>query len=60
MTAVQFTRAWIRSHAGSERGANLIEYALLLVLIALVAIGAVAALGNGTSSRYSNITSQLG
>jgi len=37
-----------------------VEYALLLVLIALVAIGAVAALGNGTSSHYSEITSQLG
>ncbi len=60
MTAVQFTRAWIRSHMGGDRGASLIEYALLLVLIVLVAIGAVAALGNGTSSRYSDIASQLG
>jgi len=60
MTAARFTLALIQTRFDSDRGANLVEYALLLVLIALVAIGAVAALGNGTSSHYSEITSQLG
>jgi len=60
MTAARFALAWIQTRFDSDRGANLVEYALLLVLIALVAIGAVAALGNGTSSHYSEITSQLG
>jgi len=60
MTAARFAFAWIQTRFDSDRGANLVEYALLLVLIALVAIGAVAALGNGTSSHYSEITSQLG
>jgi len=60
MAAIRFTIAMIQTRFDSDRGANLVEYALLLVLIALVAIGAVAALGNGTSSHYSEITSQLG
>lgn len=60
MTAARFALAWIQTRFESERGANLVEYALLLVLIALVCIGAVAALGNGTSSHYSEITSELG
>ncbi len=60
MAAIRFTIAMIQSRIISDRGANLVEYALLLVLIALVAIAAVASLGSGTSSHYSEITSQLG
>jgi len=60
MSALRYTLAIIHARIRSDRGANLVEYALLLVLIALVAIGAVAALGTGTSSHYSEITSNLG
>jgi len=60
MAALRYTLAIIHARIGNDRGANLVEYALLLVLIALVAIGAVAALGTGTSSHYSEITSKLG
>jgi len=60
MIAARIAITWIQTRIASDRGANLVEYALLIVLIALVAIGAVAALGNGTSSHYSEITSQLG
>ncbi len=60
MTAIKFTQGWIRAHMGDDRGANLVEYALLIALIALVCIGAVTALGGGTSSHFSEITSELG
>jgi len=43
-----------------ERGASLIEYALLLALIALVCVGAVAVLGGTTQEPYSELGSQLG
>ncbi|MEZ5343509.1 MAG: Flp family type IVb pilin [Acidimicrobiales bacterium] len=43
-----------------ERGANLIEYALLLALIAVVCVGAVSMLGGSTSEPISNFGSQLG
>ncbi len=38
-----------------EKGASLVEYALLLALIAVVCIGAVGALGGATSEPYSNL-----
>jgi len=42
-----------------ERGASLVEYAFLVGLIAMVALAAVAFLGSSTSTKYSNITSQV-
>jgi len=43
----------------SERGASLIEYALLLALIAVVCIGAVTFLGNATAGSYSQLGNSL-
>jgi pilus assembly protein Flp/PilA len=42
-----------------EKGASLVEYALLLALIAVVAIVALQALGTGVSQKFSGITSSL-
>ncbi len=47
------------SVAENERGASLVEYALMLALIAMVCIGAVTALGNTTTEPYSELSSQL-
>ena len=43
----------------NERGAALVEYALLLALIALVCIVALTTLGEKTNSRYDSITQRL-
>lgn len=43
-----------------ERGASLVEYALLLALIAVVCVGAISVLGNTTTEPYSTLGSQLG
>ncbi|QGG95476.1 Flp family type IVb pilin [Actinomarinicola tropica] len=43
----------------SERGASLVEYALLVALIAVVCIGAVAFLGETTGRDLSESTSQM-
>lgn len=43
-----------------ERGANLVEYALLLGLIAIVCVVAVTALGSTTAVPYSEVGSTLG
>lgn len=45
---------------GSERGASLVEYALLLALIALVCIGALALLGGEASTPLSTVSGSLG
>ena len=42
-----------------ESGQDLLEYALLVALIALVAFGAVQLAGNSVNTIFSNIASQL-
>jgi pilus assembly protein Flp/PilA len=46
--------------ARSERGASMVEYALLVGLIALVAVVAVTWLGGGISNLFSNANSCVG
>lgn len=61
MVHTEFIVAWFRSHTTGERGASLVEYALLLALIAVVCIVAVTALGLNLSNNYnSNRTSIFG
>lgn len=50
-------RGWARRR--DERGASLVEYVLLVMLIAVVVLTAVKAVGSTTSSRWSNTTSQV-
>jgi len=52
---------FLRSHFGrTERGASLVEYALLVALIAVVCIIAVSVLGGIASRKFSEVTSALG
>ena len=52
---------FFRSHFGrAERGASLVEYALLVALIAVVCIIAVSLLGSTASKKFSEVTSALG
>ena len=45
--------------AQDEKGASLVEYALLVGLIAVVCIGAVSFLGGKASSKFSSIGSSI-
>ena len=49
-----------RLRVDDERGASLVEYAFLVGLIAIVCMVAIIFLGQSTSSKYSNIGSQVG
>jgi len=42
-----------------ERGASLVEYALLVALIAVVAIAAIRVLGTSVSGQFSVINAQI-
>jgi pilus assembly protein Flp/PilA len=42
-----------------ERGASMVEYGLLLALIAVIAIVAVKALGGSVSTKFSEVTSAV-
>ena len=53
-------RPYIDARFGrDERGASLVEYALLVALIAVVCIVAVTLLGNNASSKFSSVGSSL-
>ena len=46
---------WLKARARTnERGANLVEYLLLLAFIAIIVIVAVQTLGNTVSSKFSS------
>jgi len=49
----------LRSFFAKEEGQGLVEYALILVLIAIVVIGILTLLGNRVSQVFSTINSGL-
>jgi len=59
-TNLDHLAAWISARANlSERGASLIEYALLVALIAVVCVAAVSFLGGNTNKKFSQVGSSL-
>ena len=51
---------YLRARFGrNERGAALVEYALLVALIAVVCIAAITLLGKSASSKFSQVASQI-
>jgi pilus assembly protein Flp/PilA len=56
-------KTWIQAKfdlRNDERGASMVEYGLLLALIAVIAIVAVKALGTSVSTKFSAVNSDLG
>ena len=61
MVSYDFLATWLRARFGdSERGASLVEYALLVALIAVVCIVAVSFLGKSASSKFTTVGSSIG
>ena len=59
MTQFDFIAAWLKAQTKSDRGAAMVEYALLVALIAIVAIAALRVLGKTVSTNFSDIDSDL-
>ncbi len=59
MLHYEFLAAWARAQAKTERGASLVEYALLVALIAVVCIAAVTLLGSAASDKFSSIATTI-
>ncbi len=55
-------RTWLQAKFANrdERGANLVEYLLLLAFIAIIVLVAVKTLGGTVSSKFSSANSSLG
>jgi pilus assembly protein Flp/PilA len=51
---------FVKSFSKKEEGQDLLEYALLVALIALIAIGAVQMAGGSVSTIFTSIATQLG
>ena len=60
ISTYQFLSTWLRARFGdSDRGASMVEYALLVALIAVVCIGAIQVLGQSSSSSFSKTGSAI-
>ena len=60
ITTYEFLATWLRARFGDdERGASLVEYALLVALIAVVCIAAISLLGNSAKSKFSDVGASL-
>jgi pilus assembly protein Flp/PilA len=54
------SKLWKVRLAPSQRAQGMVEYALILVLVAIVVIGALTALGAAISGKFGQITGSLG
>ena len=54
-----FLTPFLTSRVRNERAASLVEYALLVALIAVVCIVAVTTLGKKASSKFDSVSSSL-
>ena len=59
MLHYDFIKSFLIAQAKTERGATLVEYALLVALIAVVCIAAVTVLGQSASAKFSDVNSNI-
>jgi len=59
ITSFEFLANWLRARMDEERGASLVEYALLVALIAVVCIAAISLLGGSAATKFSNVANSL-
>jgi pilus assembly protein Flp/PilA len=55
LTTYEFLATYLRARFEDERGASLVEYALLVALIAVVCIAAVTLLGKNASDKFASV-----
>ena len=61
MQQFNFIKAWMQARfANTDRGASLVEYALLVALIAVVCIIAIQTLGTNASDKFDSIADEIG
>jgi len=60
LIVVKSAHGSVLERARSERGASMVEYALLVGLIAIVAVVAVVSLGQGISGLFSSTNTCVG
>ncbi len=56
---IEYARTQLRNVFTEEEGQGLVEYALIIALIAVVLIGALTALNGGIGTAFGRITNRL-
>jgi pilus assembly protein Flp/PilA len=59
MIKFEFLATWLRARFDEERGASLVEYALLVALIAVICIVAVGFLGDQASDTFDEVGNSM-
>jgi pilus assembly protein Flp/PilA len=59
LSTYEFVSAWLQARCKTDRGASLVEYALLVALIAVVCILAITFLGDQADSKFSQVGSAI-
>jgi pilus assembly protein Flp/PilA len=59
MVQYEFLKTWLQARTTTERGASLVEYALLVALIAVVCIAAVTFIGQSADTKFSTVGSAI-
>ena len=60
ISTYEFLATWLRARfSDTERGASLVEYALLVALIAVVCIAAVTLLGGNSSTKLNSAATSI-
>ncbi|MEJ5254296.1 MAG: Flp family type IVb pilin [Acidimicrobiales bacterium] len=59
LTSYEFVSAWLQARCKTDRGASLVEYALLVALIAVVCIVAIRFLGQSASDKFDSIATEI-
>jgi Flp pilus assembly pilin Flp len=52
LTEFKVLRAWVHAHFSEERGATMVEYGIMVVLIAVVALLAVKVIGEKVNAGF--------
>ena len=59
MQTIRVLQAWMASRTEGERGATMVEYGLLLALIAVVVAVAATLLGTSIATLFDNVRTSL-
>ena len=59
LETISILRTWLTARVDSERGATMVEYGLLIALIAIAVVGAATLLGTGISGLFTRATAAL-
>ena len=59
MQMITFLKAWMDARSSDERGATMVEYGLMVALIAVVVAVAAAVLGTGIAALFTDVNDSL-